>query len=236
MRPRKLASTPSPTSPPPRRFRSLAGLTRWVLAHKRTVVDHLDRLDDRRHRGRRARLRCARAGVLGARQGGLGDQRRIAERYGGTGGDTRPAASGRDPARGPDGRLARRYAPTWRSSTPRSSEALPGARIASYASTGDARSSPTTAAPPSRSSIPQPDPDSAVRREPRRRAGRQRGARGRDGRGRAGAPDRLRRARRGQRRRQRGPRRAARGGASAALGALVVLTFVFASFLASSRS
>ena len=54
----------------------MSALTRWVLAHKRIVVVSWIVLYDRRHHGRRAGNGCARPGVLGPQQGGLGDQRR----------------------------------------------------------------------------------------------------------------------------------------------------------------
>ena len=156
----------------------------------------------------------------------------IAEHYRGTGGDTRAAAAGGDAARGQDGRLARRARGPRRRSTRASRRRCRARAIASYASTGDERSSPTTAAPPSRSST-RARPELRVRREPeggeggaapRSRAPRSAGA--------AGAPDRLRRARRGQRRGQRGSRRADRGGARRPRRARWCSRFVFASFLA----
>ena len=187
----------------------MTSLTRWVLAHKRTVLITW--------------LVLAIAGVAASGPAtkaldpefsvpgkeGWETNVDISKRYRGTGGNTAPllpvvtlpagqsvdspqvrgeleqldaGSSGRSP-----GRASRRMGrPVTRRSSPR---------------TGARRSRSSTAA----------RPGFGVRREPAGREGRERGAQGRDGRRAAGPPDRLRRAVRGLGRRQRGPRPADRG-------------------------
>jgi putative drug exporter of the RND superfamily len=96
----------------------------------------LDRHDRRRGALRGPGHAGARAGAVGARQGGLGHQRRDRQalrRHRRRGG---PAAAGGDAARGQDRRLSgiRRDLAKVDATLER---ALPGARIASFASTGD---------------------------------------------------------------------------------------------------
>ena len=90
----------------------------------------------------------------------------IAERYQGTGGDTVPAAARRHPPGGPDVDSPEVQADLAEIDA-RLSEALPSARIASYASTGDR----TFVSDDGRTTFaivyPQPDPDSAFGENPR---------------------------------------------------------------------
>ena len=155
----------------------------------------------------------------------------IAERYQGTGGDSSPLLPVVTLPRGRDGGRARSRAPTWRGSTARLRQALPGARIASYASTGDdafvSEDRRTTFA----LVYPTPDPDSAFGENPEAERAAQSALRGATV---AGEPVHLTgfdALARGERRDNEGPGvllEAVLGG----VGALVVLTFVFASFLA----
>ena len=206
----------------------MRSLTRWVLAHKRTVVAFWivatiagaaagpasDALE---------------AGVLGSRQGGLGDQP----------GDRRALPGHRRGHRPlvpvvtlPEGESVDSPASraSWRRSTRASPRRYrrPGSPPTLRPET--TRSYPTTA-DDLRRDLSAARPELGLRREPRGRGGGERRARGRHGRRSARASDRLRRAGRGQRRRLEGPGvflEALLGG----FGALVVLTFVFASFLA----
>jgi RND superfamily putative drug exporter len=144
----------------------VSSLTRWVLAHKRIVV--------------MSWLVLAIAGMAAAGPAsdalepefsvpdseGWETNVAIAERYGGTGGDTAPllpvvtlpAGEGVDsPAVGEDlARLDERLA-----------EALPGARVASYASTGDAAFVSDDGRTTFAVVHPRPDPDSIFGENPR---------------------------------------------------------------------
>ena len=213
-----------------RRRSYVAALTRWVLAHKRIVVVTW--------------IVLTIAGVMAAgpatdaldpefsvpNKEGWETNVEIAKHYLGTGGDTRAAGSGGHAARGQtvdspgvSADLARLDGA--------SSEALPRARLASYASTGDR----TFVSDDGRTTFaliyPQPDPDSVFGENPR--AEKAASARSRDATV-GGAPvhltgfDALVEDSGGD---NEGPGvliEALLGG----LGALLVLTFVFASFLA----
>ena len=126
-------------------------LTRWVLAHKRIVVI--------------AWVLLTIAGMAAAGPAsealdqkfsvpdkeGWETNQTIAEHYRGHRRRQRAARPGRHPARRQDGRLAGRPLRA-RQGRRRLAKALPGSRIASYASTGDRDFVSTTGARPSRSS------------------------------------------------------------------------------------
>ncbi len=210
---------------------SVSAITRWVLAHKRTRDVVLGRADRGGYRDRELGDEGDRPEVLGSRQGGLGDERRdhrALPRYWGRHGPDR--AGGHAPA-GRDRQLARRAT---RSSTQidnKLEQALPGARIASFASTGDRAFVSKRRAHHVRDRLSEAGPEFRLRREPRRRQGRPRGARATSTI--AGAPvhvsgfDALQNESGGD------------SGTGVLLesvlggvGALIVLAFVFASFLA----
>jgi putative drug exporter of the RND superfamily len=120
-----------------------------------------------------------------------------AERYRGTGGDAAPLVP---VVTVPKGETV--DSPAVRADLAavdrRLDQALPGARIASYASTGDdvfvSDDGRTTYA----IAYPRPDPDSEFGFNPEAERAASAALEGRDGRGRAGAPERLRRAGRGR--------------------------------------
>ena len=188
----------------------MSSLTRWVLAHKRTVV--------------LAWVVLTIAGVMASgpatdaldpefsvpNKEGWETNQTIAQKYRGTGGDTMPLVP---VVKLPEG--TRADSPSVRADLAKMDrsleKALPGSRLASYASTDDKAFLSDDGRTTFALVYPPPDPDSAFGENPSRREGGERGAEGRDGRGPAGAPDGLRRAVRGQRRGQRGPRTAARG-------------------------
>ncbi len=189
----------------------MASLTRWVLAHKRIVAVFwiVLTLVGMASAGSATKALKQKFSVPG-KEGWVTNQQ-IQREFNGTGGNgapllpvvTLPAGASLDsPAvraelRGVEARLAR---------------ALPGSRIAGFASTGnrafvskDGRTTFAVAYPP-------PDRTQPFDRQPESRGTRRRGAAGRDRRRRAGPPDRLRRAVGAERRRQR-TRRARRGAA-----------------------
>ena len=116
----------------------MASLTRWVLAHKRIVVVSW--------------IVLTIAGIAAAgpasdaldqefsvpnKEGWETNVSRSPQQYGGTGGDSAPLAAGRDAARRARPSIRPACASDLAAIDARLSEALPGARIASYASTGD---------------------------------------------------------------------------------------------------
>ena len=144
----------------------MSSLTRWVLAHKRTVVITWIVLTIagmaagpgvRRAQDRSSPSRTRRAGRPTSRSPSATTA---------TGGDSAPLLPVVTLPRGQDGRLARACARTWRGSTRGSRGAAASARIASYASTGDRAFVSEDGRTAFALVYPQPDPDSAVRREP----------------------------------------------------------------------
>ena len=209
----------------------MSSLTRWVLAHKRIVV--LSWIV----------LTIAGMAAAGPASDAL-DQKfsvpnkegwetnvEIAQQYGGTGGDSSPllpvvtlppgktvdSPGVRKDLGEMDARLAR---------------ALPGARIASYAVHRRPRpSSPRDGRTAFALAYPRPDQNSQFGENPAAEKNARAALEGPDGGRRTGAPDRVRRPEPGGRRRRAVPGvllEALLGG----LGALIVLAFVFASFLA----
>ena len=177
-------------------------------AHRRRL------LGGSHHRGhgrRRARLARARARVLRARQGGLGDQRRRSPSATGAPAATAPRCCPSSPSRGQDDHLAGRRADLARLDG-RLRRPCPARAIASYASTGDgafvSRDGRTTFA----LVYPTPDRNSTFGENPKAERAARSALRGATVGRPAGAPDRLRRARAGERRR-RGTWRPAGGGA-----------------------
>ncbi len=211
----------------------MASLTRWVLAHKRIVVDLLGRADARRHGLGRLGDQSAQTEVLGARQGRLDHQ--PADR---STTSTAPAATPSPllpvvtlPA-GQVGRLAGRAARELRGVEARLAERSAGHARGGLREHAQLRlRSPTTGARRSSSPTRRPtptDPSATTPKRPRRPIAALAGATV------AGAPVHLtgyRRADGPERRRQRAGRAASRR-CSAGFGALLVLAFVFGSFLA----
>ena len=189
----------------------MSALTRWVLVHKRIVVVSWIVLTIAGIMASGPATDALEPGVLGPRQGGLGDQRRDRQALPRHGRGHRAADAGGHAAAGQDGRLARGPGGPRAESTGASRSGCRSPRIASYASTGDrafvSEDGRTTFAVV----YPQPDPDSVFGENPRAEKAASAALRGRDRRRRAGPPDRLRRAGRGLGRRQRGPGRADRG-------------------------
>ena len=166
-------SSPIGTVPHRRKARGMTSLTRWVLAHKRIVVVVLGRPDDRGHRRRRARPREAldRSSRSRARRAGRPTRRSPSA-------TTAPAAT-RSPLRpvvtlpaGKTRRLARRARASCARSKRTLAQALPGARVAGYASTGDTRLRlARTGARRSRSPTRRRDPDQPFGDNPKAREG-----------------------------------------------------------------
>ena len=159
----------------------MPSLTRWVLAHKRTVVLTWIVLTIAGIAAAGPRHGRARAGVLGARQGGLGDQRRDRRalprhrRRHGSAAARGHAAEGQDvdsPAVQRD--LAQLDADLER--------ALPQSRIASYASTGDRAFVSDDGRTTFALVYPQPDPTSDFGENPQAEKAASRALDGADGR------------------------------------------------------
>ena len=153
----------------------MSALTRWVLAHKRIVVlsGSLLTIAGAMAAGPASRALDPEFSV--PNREGWETNVAIAQRYGGTGGDSAPLLP---VVTLPPGKTV--DSPGVRADLARLDAApragAPGARIASFASTGDrafvSRDGRTTFA----LVYPRPDPDAHVRREPARRARRPRGA------------------------------------------------------------
>ena len=208
----------------------MAAITRWVLAHKRLVALFWVVLTVVGIATANSATKAMDQKFSVPGKEGWETNVAITEHFHGTGGDTAPIVPGGHAPAGQDRRLARRRSQLTQVDS-ELEQALPGARIAVLrVDRATAPSSPATGARRSRSSIRSPiptafgeNPDAAKHA----RAALQR----HDGRRRARARERLRRAseRVGRRQRHRAccSRRVLGG-----VGALIVLAFVFASFLA----
>ena len=118
------------------RLAAVTNLTRWVLAHQRTVIAFwaIVTLIAIAADGQGQRL--VRPEVLRARPRGLGDLRRRSPTSLETGGENLPLMPVVDAPAGQDRRLARRQAEL-AALDARAAKAVPGSRLASFASTGD---------------------------------------------------------------------------------------------------
>ena len=225
----RLSPQAAATAPQARGF--LTRLTHTVLAHKRIVVGFwvVLTLVGMASAGSATKALKQKFSVPG-KEGWITNQQ-IAARLPRHGRQRRAAAGGRDAARGRVGRTLPPCSANCARSKRACERALPGTRMAGYASTAQPGVPVERPAHDVRRRLPAARPHTGLRRQPRSGETRERSARRRDRRGRAGPPDRLRRARACRAAAARAPGvllEALLGG----LGALLVLAFVFGSFLA----
>ena len=142
-------------------------LTRWVLAHRKLVVGFWIVAHARRHRHRPAprRRRWTRGSRVPGREGWETNVE-IAERYHGTGGNAAPLVPVVTLPAGQHRRATRPCARSCSGVEEKLAQALPGARVAGYGSTGDDAFASEDGRTAFVDRLPAAGPGPAVRRQP----------------------------------------------------------------------